>query len=82
MKTATSERVGITEGEFSVAQFFSDGTHEYVRRWVGEEEAVDAAKHYTESVAVRLGLVNMVRITDALDRTCFEWVRGKGVTFV
>lgn len=29
-------------GEFSVCQFFKDGLHEYVRRFVGAEEAVKA----------------------------------------
>lgn len=67
--------------EFSVCQFFDDGTHEYVRRFVTAEEAVKAARHYTENVAARLGLVPRVIITDGGDCTVFEWVRGKGVTF-
>ena len=40
-------------GEFSVCQFFEDGTYEYVRRFVGAQEAVEAARHYTDNVAVR-----------------------------
>lgn len=68
-------------GEFSVYQFFTDGTHERVRDHVTAEEAVKAARHYTDSVAVKLGLVSMVRITDGDDCCCFEWKAGKGVTF-
>lgn len=68
-------------GEFSVCQFFKDGTHEYVRRGVSAEEAVNAAKHYTESVAVRMGWVTRVIITDGGDCINFEWQNGKGITF-
>lgn len=67
--------------EFSVVQFFSNGTYEYVRRFVGAEEAVKAAKHYTESVGARMGMVEKVIITDGGDCTCFQWEHGKGVTF-
>jgi len=71
----------MSEGEFSVAQFFADGTHEYVRRFVGDEEAVKAAHHYTHNVAARRGLVIRVIITDGGDCTVFEWKFGEGVTF-
>lgn len=76
-----SEHIGDTEGEFSVCQFFHDGTYEYVRRYVGAEEAVKAAHHYTTSVAARMGLVETVIITDAGDCINFVWEKGKGVTF-
>lgn len=76
-----SNYLGDTQGEFSVAQFFTDGTYEYVRRFVTAEEAVEATKHYTDSVAVVLGLVERVIITDALDCTVFEWKKGLGITF-
>lgn len=68
------------DDKFNVVQFFEDGTSEYVRRAVPGPEAVDAARHYTRSVAARLGMVNRVIITDMMDLTCFEWIRGKGVT--
>jgi hypothetical protein len=67
--------------EFSVCQFFEDGTSEYVRRLVSAEEAVQAAKHYTESVGARLGMTRRVIITDGGDCTAFEWKFGEGVTF-
>lgn len=66
---------------FNVVQFFTDGTSEYVRRMVPPQEAVAAAKHYTESVAVRMGMVERVIITDMGDLTVFEWKKGQGITF-
>jgi hypothetical protein len=70
------------DGEtFSVCQFFRDGTSEYVRRNVPAKEAVEAAQHYTSSVAASLGMVERVIITDSGDQTNFEWQHGKGVTY-
>lgn len=66
---------------FSVCQFFEDGSYEYVRRFVSLEEAVKAAKHYTSSVAAKLGVTRRVIITDGGDCINFEWQYGKGVTF-
>lgn len=66
---------------FSVVQFFDDDSYEYVRRYVGAEEAVKAAHHYTHNVATRLGLVARVIIEDGGGFTVFEWKRGEGVTF-
>lgn len=66
---------------FAVCQFFVDGTCEYVRRGVGPEEAVKAARHYTDNVATKLGVVDRVIITDGDDYCCFEWKRGLGITF-
>ena len=68
-------------GEFSVCQFFKDDTYEYVRRFVSAEEAVKAAKHYTQSVGARLGTTKRVIITDGGDSTNFEWKYGEGITF-
>jgi hypothetical protein len=70
-----------TQGEFSVCQFFEDGSYEYVRRNVGAEEAVNAAKHYTSSVGAQLGTTRRVIITDGGDSTNFEWKYGEGVTY-
>ncbi len=50
--------------EFSVYQFFEDGTWERVREWVSAEEAVQAARHYTCSVAAQTGITQRVIITD------------------
>jgi hypothetical protein len=43
-----------------VCQFFVTGDYEFVRRWVGLREAVEAAKHYTNSIAARAGIVTKV----------------------
>jgi hypothetical protein len=69
------------EGEYSVVQYFTDESYEYVRRWVTAEAAVDAAKHYTSSVGAKFGFVERVIITDGGDHICFEWMKGKGITF-
>jgi hypothetical protein len=77
-----SGRIGQTEGEFSVVQFFAnDETYEYVRRYVGAEEAIKAFHHYTNNVAVKMGVVKRVIITDGGDDTTMEWIHGKGITF-
>lgn len=67
--------------EFSVVQFFKDGTHEYVRRFVSAEEATEAAGHYCTSVAAQMGAVERVIITDGGDCCCFEWIWDKGIVF-
>jgi hypothetical protein len=73
----------MNENQFSVWQFFTDEElgYECVRRYVTAKEAVEAARHYTTSVAARFGFVNRVIITDGGDLTCFEWKYGEGVTF-
>lgn len=68
-------------GEFSVYQFFIDGTWERVREAVDEREAVEAARHYCTSVGARLGTTRRVIITDGGDFCCFEWRFGEGVVF-
>jgi len=71
--------------EFSVYQFFEnereDAPYERVREWVRSEEAWDAALHYCTSVAVKMGWVHRVIITDGGDECCFEWKRSVGVTY-
>lgn len=68
-------------GEFSVCQFFINGTYEYVRRYVSAEEAVRAFKHYTDNVATKVGIIERVIITDGGDNTNIEWRAGKGFTY-
>ena len=67
--------------EFNVIQFFKNGKYEYVRRNVPAVQAVDALKHYTDNVAVKLGLIEKVIITDDLDYTVAEWKHGIGFTY-
>ncbi len=71
----------MSNGEYSVYQFFEDGTYERVRHGVDAESAVKAAKHYTDSVGAKLGTTTRVIITDGGDNTAFEWKRGEGVVF-
>ena len=66
---------------FNVVQFFKDGNYEYVRRNVTALQAADAVRHYTHSVAVRMGLIKSVIVTDVMDCTVFEWQDGKGIVF-
>ena len=66
---------------FNVVQFFDDGTYEYVRRNVDAKEAVDAARHYTRSIAVTMRVVNQVIITDMMDQTVFHWKIDEGIVF-
>jgi hypothetical protein len=75
------DRVGETDGEFSVCQFFENDTYEYVRRWVSAEEAMAAFKFYTNNVAVKMGVVKRVIITDGGDCTNAEWKLGEGLTY-
>jgi hypothetical protein len=76
-----SGRIGKTDGEFSVCQFFKDDYSEYVRRWVSSEEAIEATKHYITNVAATLGVTKRVIITDGGDFTVFEWQYGKGIIY-
>lgn len=71
----------VPRNEFSVYQFFENGDYRCVRRLVSKEEAMRAFMHYTSSVAVMLGKVARVIITDGGDCTNMEWVYGKGITF-
>jgi hypothetical protein len=67
--------------EFSVCQFFRDGTSEYVRRFVSADAALQAVGHYTRNVAAKLGMVERVIMTDGGDCCVLEWRHGKGVVF-
>ena len=71
----------MTEGEFSVYQFLAGGIQEKVRSFVSIEEAVKAARFYTNNVAVQIGITERVIITDGGDCTVFEWKKGEGITF-
>jgi len=69
------------ENEFSVCQFFPDESYEYVKRFVGAEEAVQTVKSLINSVGGRLGTTCRIIITDGLDCITLEWIFGKGVVF-
>lgn len=71
----------MSDGEFSVYQFFPNDQYEEVLRFVDGETAVLAAKRLTESLGGRLGTTLRVIITDGWDFVCFEWKHGEGVVF-
>ncbi len=71
----------VREDEFSVCQFFVDGSCEYVRRYVSGKDAVEALKHYINSVGAQIGTTVRVIVTDGGDCTCVEWLYGKGFTY-
>jgi hypothetical protein len=71
----------MSDNEFSVCQFFTDGSYEYVRRFVTVDEAFKAVKHYTNNVAIKMGLIEKVIITDGGDSTVFEWTHKDGVVW-
>jgi hypothetical protein len=75
------KRREMSEGEYSVCQFFPNGTSEYVRRYVGELNAIEAFAFYTSSIAAKNGFVTRVIITDGGDCINLEWEYGKGITF-
>jgi hypothetical protein len=72
---------GRVDEQFSVCQFFMDGSYEYVRRYVGIVEAAKAFAHYTTSVGAFHGTTVRVIITDGGDCICMEWEFMKGITF-
>jgi hypothetical protein len=71
----------MSEREFSVVEFYSDGYHAYVERWLDAKSAVNLAKRCTDAATVVSGFVVKVTITDGADNTVFQWEHDKGVTF-
>ena len=71
----------MSDSEFSVVEFYSDGYHAYVERRLDAKNAVNLAKRCTDAAMVASGFVVKVIITDGGDNTVFQWELGKGVTF-
>lgn len=71
----------MSDGEFSVYQFFEDDSCECVRQGVDAEEAVKASRHYASSFGAQLGMTRRVIITTGDDAICFEWLFGEGITY-
>lgn len=68
-----------SDGEFSVVEFFTNGTHAYVEpRWLDAECAVEMSKLLVDR---KDPSVDKVVITDGGDNTVFMWERGKGITW-
>ncbi|MDE2095663.1 MAG: hypothetical protein KGL39_00270 [Patescibacteria group bacterium] len=71
----------IEEKEFSVFQYFPDGSYEQVKRFVGSEEAVKEAIQLASSVGAHIGTTQRVIITDGGDYCVWEWKHDLGITF-
>jgi len=80
-ETDRKAKTQMSEGEFSVCQFFRDDSYEYVCRFVDAETAVEKFKHYTTSVGAQIGTTVRVIITDGGDCTNYEWQFGRGLTY-
>lgn len=68
-------------GEFSVTQWFENGSYEEVERFVAAEVAVRRAVALTQSVGGRIGTTVRVIITDGGDIINWEWKFNKDVIF-
>lgn len=68
-------------GEFSVYQFFADGTYEEVHRHVDAATAFDRVRALIRSVGAAIGNTCRVIITDGSDLTTFECIYGEGIAF-
>jgi len=66
---------------FNVVCFYEDESYSYEQRAVTLERAMEAFKNYSVSVASRMGVLTRIVMTDMLDRTCVEWINGKGIVF-
>ncbi len=71
----------MSQGPFSVFQFFEGDDYEQVAASVGAEDAMRRVVALTQSVGARLGTTTRVIITDGDDFTTFESEFGKGVVF-
>jgi len=68
-------------GEFSVYQWFIDGSYEPVCRFVSAKDAFGIADGLTQSVGGKLGTTVRVIITDGGDDINWEWKYNEGVVF-
>jgi hypothetical protein len=69
------------DNQFSVYQWFENGSYEAVVRFVGPEEAVKVAVGIVHSVGGQIGTTQKVIITDGGDFTVWEWQYGLGLVF-
>lgn len=71
----------MSDGEFSVYQFFPDETYERVASFVDPETAMRTVKTLTETLGARLGTTVRIIITDGGDFTVLEWKHGEGIVW-
>lgn len=67
--------------EYSVCQFFHDGSYEYLCRLVSPEDAIKTFERSITSLGARIGTTARVIITDGGDLINMEWVYGRGIVF-
>lgn len=67
--------------EFSVYQWFSNGSREDVLSFVDMEKAIQTATNLASSVGARIGTTQRVIVTDGDDYCCWEWKRDEGIIF-
>lgn len=67
--------------EFSVYQFFIDGSQETVHRFITARQAIMTVKGLMESIGGRIGTTQRIIITDGGDYIVWEWQFGKGIVF-
>jgi hypothetical protein len=68
----------VSRNEFSVVEFYDDGFHKYVDRWMDAHDAVHLARELIDRSDDH---VVRIIITDGGDFTVFEWKQDLGVTF-
>jgi hypothetical protein len=69
------------EGEtFNVVEFYDDGTHLYIARFVSAKKAFDEFMQCIAE-AEELPVALRVIITDGWDMTNAEWKLGEGLTY-
>jgi hypothetical protein len=66
------------DGEFHVCQYFTDGTHQYARRFVNAAAAVLILHHCTESLPAKAGKLTRVTIAHDNGDVVVDWVVAKG----
>ena len=69
------------ENEFSVTQFFENGSYEKIVEFVSVEKAMEVFRNYTTNVAAMMGYVERVILTDGGDCINLEWQVDKGITY-
>lgn len=67
--------------QFSVYQFFPDGSYERTMHFVPFEPAIKNAAQLAASVGGRIGTTQRIIITDGGDEIVFEWLYSKGVVW-
>ena len=71
----------VEAGNFSVLQFFVDGSGERVVENAPANAATSQARQCSTSVGARVGMTTRVVIVEDGDAIVLEWKFGEGITF-